>query len=187
MANEANPLTVVITRSVRPGCEEVFESTLKDWIPRLLAFPGHLGVHMFRPSAGSREYAAVLKFRTQAAWDMFRQAPQYLEFLATIRPFLEGESRVETECGLESWFTPPGKPLRPLPRWKMALVTLCGVYPTSLLLGQTIGRWTSDWHFLLSAFVFATLMVGLLTWVVMPLLTRLLHPWLHPEERRALP
>jgi antibiotic biosynthesis monooxygenase (ABM) superfamily enzyme len=32
-----------------------------------------------------------------------------------------------------------------------------------------------------AALVFAGCMVALLTWVVMPLVTRLLHPWLHKK------
>lgn len=186
MDNDAKAVTVVITRKVRPGCEAAFEEAVKVWIPKALSFPGHLGVHMLRPMPGAHEYGAVVKFRTQQEWDAFQQAPEYLEFLAQIRPLLEDEPRVEMECGLESWFTPAGQPLRPLPKWKMALVTLLGVYPTSLLLGQTVGQWTSEWHFLLRVLVFAASMVVLLTWLVMPLLTRLLQRWLHPQERRVV-
>jgi len=92
--------------------------------------------------------------------------------------------RVEELTGLESWFTLPGAALRPLPKWKMAAATLLGVFPTSLLLGETVGRGMVDWPLLLRSAVFAALMVALLTWVVMPLLTRALHNWFYPEHKR---
>src|SRR6266566_8929171 len=108
MGSVTDPVTVIITRAVRPGNEQEFEEAVKAWIPNALAFTGYLGVHMLRPPPGSREYGAVLKFRTQLDWDAFRRAPQYLQFLARIRPHLEDEPRVETVYGLESWLTPLG-------------------------------------------------------------------------------
>jgi antibiotic biosynthesis monooxygenase (ABM) superfamily enzyme len=69
----------------------------------------------------------------------------------------------------------------------MAIVTLLGVFPTSLLLGETVGRWMVGWPLLLRSLVFASLMVALLTWVVMPLLTRILHNWFYPEDNRHSP
>src|SRR5438045_3727743 len=127
MDTSAKPVTVVITRAVLPGSEQAFEEAVKAWVPEALAFPGHLGVHMLRPPPGGREYGAVLKFRTQAEWEAFRLAPEYLHFRTRIRPYLVDEPRVETECGLESWFTTLGSPvLRVPPRWKMAVVTWLG-------------------------------------------------------------
>src|SRR3954451_8078426 len=106
-ANE--PLTVIVSRMVRPGCESAFEDAVKAFIPKALAFPGHLGVHMLRPSPGERTYGAVLKFRSEQDWTAFRQSPEYLLFLAEIEPFVEGPQQEDTLCGLESWFTPIGE------------------------------------------------------------------------------
>ena len=64
----------------------------------------------------------------------------------------------------------------------MALVTLLGVYPTSLLLGATVGPRVRDVPVWLSGLVMAASIVVALTWLVMPLLTRLLHRWLHPQK-----
>jgi antibiotic biosynthesis monooxygenase (ABM) superfamily enzyme len=66
----------------------------------------------------------------------------------------------------------------------MAVATLVGVYPTSLFLGETVGRLTHSWPLFLRVIVFAGSMVGLLTWVVMPSVTRLLRPWLHLETSK---
>ena len=69
----------------------------------------------------------------------------------------------------------------------MAMVTLLGAFPTSLLLGETVGRWMVGWPLLLRSLVLAALMVALLTWGVMPLLTRALHNWFYPEDKGHLP
>lgn len=64
----------------------------------------------------------------------------------------------------------------------MALVTLLAVFPYSLLLGTTVAKWIGGWPVLLSSLAFNALIVAGLTWILMPLLARLLKPWLYPES-----
>jgi uncharacterized protein len=180
----SDPITVIIFRLVRAGQEQAFEDAVKAWIPQALAFPGHLGVHMLRPYPGSREYAAVLKFSTQQEWDAFRQAPAYQEFLAQIRPMLEEEPRVQTECGLESWFTPLGSQvLRVPPRWKMAVVTWLGVCLMVYTVQQILSPLSQSWPPLLTYLIVNAGVVAGLTWIVMPVLIRLFRFWLHPASK----
>ena len=180
----SDPVTVCITRTVKPGCEADFERALHDFVQRSFTLPGQLGVNIMRPAPGSssREYGIIRKFANRDALKEFRTSPEYLEWNQTALDLTEGGGRVEELCGLESWFTLPGAALRALPKWKMAAVTLLGVYPTSLALGETVGRWTQDWPIPWRALAFATPMVAMLTWLVMPLLTLALHKWLHSES-----
>lgn len=184
--DDSGPITVCITRRVKPGSEEAFERALHAFVQRSLALPGQMGVHIMRPAPGSRsrEYGIVRKFTSRGALAAFRTSPEYLEWNQTATDLTEGDGRVDELTGLESWFTLPGAEMRPLPKWKMALVTFLGVFPTSLALGETVGRWTLHWPPVLRSLVFAALMVALLTWVVMPLLTRVLHNWMHPKDHR---
>jgi antibiotic biosynthesis monooxygenase (ABM) superfamily enzyme len=62
----------------------------------------------------------------------------------------------------------------------MAVTTLLGVYPTSLFLSLALGEFVHTWPLLVRSLVIAASMVALLTWVVMPNVTKLLHKWLHP-------
>ena len=148
-----------------------------------------MGVHIMRPApgSGSREYGIVRKFNSRDALSAFRTSPEYMAWNQTALDLIEGDGRVEELTGLESWFTLPGAIMHPLPKWKMAVVTLLGVFPTSLLLEKTVGRGMLDWPPPLRSLVFAVLMVTILTWVVMPVLTRVLHSWFNPEEKRLSP
>ena len=74
-------------------------------IRKALTVPGYLGVQMIRPQAGHQDYRAVVKFRTPEEWESFQQALDYVDFFAQVRPLLAVEPRVETACGLESWFS----------------------------------------------------------------------------------
>ena len=60
----------------------------------------------------------------------------------------------------------------------MAVATLCGVYPTSLFLTYVIGPYIQELHPAFRTLIVAGCMVGLLTWVVMPQVTKVLKPWL---------
>jgi len=180
-ANES--ITVIVTRVVREGDEQAFENAVRAFIPKSLAFPGHLGVHMLRPSPGERSFGAVLKFRSHHDWYAFRQSAEYLGFLAEIVPLLEGPQQEETSCGLESWFTPLGQRVtRVPPRWKMAFVTWLGVCIGVYVVNVGLSWWPSDWLGWLKFFVVNGLVVVLLTWAIMPNLTRLVSQWLHGPE-----
>ena len=61
----------------------------------------------------------------------------------------------------------------------MAVATLVGVYPTSLLLSLTLGKIVHSWPLFARSLIIAGCMVALLTWVVMPNVTKLLRKWLH--------
>jgi uncharacterized protein len=174
------PITVIITRVVRAGSESAFEDAVKTFIPKALAFPGHLGVHMLRPLPDGRDYGAVLKFRSQLDWDSFRQSAEYLAFLAEIAPFLEGSQEEVTLCGLESWFTPMGERVtRVPPRWKMALMTWIGVCIGVYVVNLGLSWWPTDWLGWLRFLVINAFVVVVLTWAIMPILNRLFRRWLH--------
>jgi uncharacterized protein len=56
-----------------------------------------------------------------------------------------------------------------------------GVVPVIMFLSLTLGRLIQNWNFILNNIVFNAFVVALLTWVVMPLITRALHGWLQTK------
>ena len=185
--NPTNTITVSITRTVKPGCEADFERALHGFVQRSLSLPGQMGVHIMRPAlgSGSREYGIIRKFASRDALTEFRTSPEYLAWTSLAVDLTEGTGRTEELTGLESWFTLPGAPLRPLPKWKMAIATFLGVFPTATILSVTLGPAIRSWPLILNSVVFNASIVALLTWAVMPLVTRALHGWLHAEERKT--
>jgi hypothetical protein len=65
----------------------------------------------------------------------------------------------------------------------MAIVTLLGVYPVSLVIGFLLAPQLRQLPLALNVFVVSALIVTGLTWIVMPALTKLLQPWLHTHAR----
>lgn len=180
-------ITIVITRRVRPGREKAFERAVQDWIPRAVTFPGHLGAFLLHPhptadSPRGREYGAVLRFRSMSLWKAFEESLEYREFLESIRPDQVDAPRVEAATGLEAWFRWTGT-TQPPPRWKMAIVTWVGVCLTVGVLGILLGPGMSGWPPVARLLVMNAAVVVVLTWGVMPLLTRLTHRWLRPGRQ----
>lgn len=183
---QGDAITVCISRTVKPGCEADFERALHDFVLRSLSQPGQFGVHIMRPAPGSssREYGIIRKFADRDALTAFHKSHEYLMWTQDVLELTEGNVRIEELTGLESWFTLPGTPLRAFPKWKMAVVTFLGVFPVAMLLSLTLGRVIASWNFIIANLVFNACVVALLTWIVMPVLTRTLHGWLYREERK---
>jgi antibiotic biosynthesis monooxygenase (ABM) superfamily enzyme len=181
----AEPVAVLTLRRVKPGCEERFEADLHVFIARSLHTEGQLGVHVLRPEpgSGSREYGIVRRFSNTEYRDRFYGSPLFLLWESTVAPLTEGGPKRQELSGLETWFTLPGqRSMIPPPRWKMAIVTVVGVWPVSLLVPWLLTPLTGTLSLPLQALCMAVGIVILLTWVVMPLLVRILSPWLqgHP-------
>lgn len=172
---------VAITRRVRAGHEAEFGEKLRRFARESLAQPGTRGVQMLHPAPDSetREFGILRSFATAEDRDAFYRSPQFQAWVAEIAPLVEGEPQNRELHGLEAWFRQPDLP-RP-PRWKMAVATLLGVYPTSLLLGLFVAPHLHGLPHALVALVIGSCMVACLTWVVMPLVTKFLHHWLHPH------
>jgi hypothetical protein len=68
----------------------------------------------------------------------------------------------------------------------MALVTFLGVYAITSILPVFTMPLLSSWNSLLSNLIFSGLVVILLTWVVMPFLTKIFAGWLFVDINRQV-
>lgn len=173
------PIHVAITRRVRPGCETEFQQALRDFFQSSFAHGGVLGATMIVPPPGSnsQEFGILRTFANERERDDFYKSPLFKAWQKKCEPLTETNSWTHRPLhGLEAWFRSPH---HPPPRWKMAVATFLGVFPVATALGILLGPTIRSWHFLLGNALFNACVVVLLTWIVMPLVTRALHPWLH--------
>lgn len=179
------PVTVVVTRRVRPGCEAQYEA----WLQRLLAaaqsLPGYLGTAVQRPSAtGRREYTSVFRFASVADLRAFEESELRQRALAEVAPLVEADAAWRTMTGLEFWFaTPPGTLVPQPSRLRMAVVMMVVVYVLVLSIGAFVGAVFASVPSALRLLVTIAIEVSLMTWVIMPWLTRRLAPWIYPKVR----
>ena len=177
------PVHIAITRQVRPGREAEFQQALLEFMQDSFAHGGVWGASMLTPPPGSKagEYGILRTFRNEEERDAFYESPMFKAWEERARTLTEGEPVYRQLHGLEAWFRAPRNPP---PRWKMAGATFLGVFPVAMILNLTLGPVIRPWHFVLSNAVFNVCVVALLTWVVMPIITRLLNGWLNPQPHK---
>jgi len=178
IAQETGPLTIIVAWRVRQGCEREFEAWRHEISAAALEFPGHMGVNVILPSGTGREYVVIFRFDTYEHLRAWQESDIRRELLKKAEPYREFEPSYRMESGLEYWFAPSGGPASP-PRWKMAIVTVLGVWPVSMLVPRLLNPLIVDQPQLLKALLVSIGIVILLTWAVMPVLVKILRPWLH--------
>jgi hypothetical protein len=177
------PIHIAITRRVRPGCEAEFQQALREFFQTSFAHGGVLGATMIVPPPGSdsREFGILRTFADEKERDAFYASPIFKAWEVKCQPLTEKDSWTARPLhGLEAWFRSPHNPP---PKWKMAVATFLGVFPLAMILNLTLGPVIREWHFVPRNAVFNAFVVTLLAWVVMPVVTRLLHGWLQPQSQ----
>jgi antibiotic biosynthesis monooxygenase (ABM) superfamily enzyme len=181
----SGPVTTTVTRRVRPGHEALYEEFLEGIISAARRFPGHLGVEVFRPQSAAGEYRTVYRFDSQEHLRAWLDSDEHAAWLERAEPHVIGPMRTSFVTGLESWFTLPDQPgAAAPPPYKMALLTWITIFPLITAIVALTGPTLKDLPLAVRLGITTALTVPLMTWVVMPRVTRLLHRWLYPGTSR---
>ena len=177
----ASPVTVAISRRLKPGSEAEFERWVDGIISEGSGFPGFLGSGYIRPAVPDGEHTVIYRFDTPEHFEAWQSSEERLRWSDRSSRFIVGEPHVEKATGLEYWFHDPrdSSDSSP-PRWKQALLTWVGLYPTVLLVAYTVGAAVSGWSIPLRSALTTGLAVPIMTWAVMPFVTKLFRRWLRP-------
>src|SRR6516164_7950186 len=106
MTASAQPIHVAITRRIKPGCEQEFQTALKEFFARSLAESGVHGAAMLVPPPGSSsgDYGIIRSFASAAERDAFYASPLYLDWKKRVSPLSEGEPEMRDLHSLEAFF-----------------------------------------------------------------------------------
>jgi antibiotic biosynthesis monooxygenase (ABM) superfamily enzyme len=188
------PVTVIVTRIAKRDKIREFEVWMDGIIHEAMKFEGHMGVNVIRPSDQSNpEYTIIFRFNTFENLAKWENSEARREWLVKSKQVAEGEPVVEKQTGLEFWFTPrsttgsingdkaPPAPIAP-PRYKMVIVITAIIFLLVSTLLPQIRQLTTGLHVHLSTFLGVAIMALLMTYVIMPSITRLLGPWLSKKR-----
>ncbi|MFO7527856.1 MAG: antibiotic biosynthesis monooxygenase [Marinobacter sp.] len=180
------PLTVVVSRRVRKGEEREFEQLSSQMTERAATFQGYLGTTMFRPSSpDDPEYRIVFKFRDRETLTSWEESEERAELLEQTESLLVQPSEREVTSGIVTWFTLPGQnPVKPPPKWKMTLVSWLALYPAVTLLFVLFGDILAQIPLLARTFLVTAVVMILMSYMLMPRMTRWFSPWLFPKTNR---
>ena len=177
---DVQPVTVTVARRVVVGYEQEFT----DWAEQALAAaarrPGFLGGGVLRPPHAGADWHIVYRFASSDALARWESSDERAELLRQADELIE-QQRVMRTTGLETWFEMPGRTAPAPPRWKMAAVTILAIIPIAYVLNVLLLPRVAGWPVLVRTLVFAALLTSLMTWAVMPRMTRWFANFLYPR------
>ena len=176
-------VTAVITHRVKAGRQEGYEEWIKGISAAAREFEGHLGVNILRPQPGSQpDYVIVLQFDAcnhLTAWLTSEIRDSCSE---RVKPLIQDQETIQILSGLESWFQLPKQPGHKAPkRYKQAILVWVGVMIVSLGVSPLVAPFLSFLPWLLKVAVNVVITVVLLSYVIMPRLSRWFKEWLFAD------
>ena len=174
------PVTVLYSRRVKPGREAEFEAWARGILAAARQFPGHLGASVL-DAPGSRERHILFSFADPTSLRAWLDSKERRRWLARVEELLEADRGLQQLTGLETWFKLPGATvptMKPPPRWKMWLVSIIAVYSLVLAFQALAVPRMARLPLPLRALLFPLVLLTLMTFVVMPVVTRVLRRWL---------
>ena len=184
LMSQNESVTVVVTRKVKRGRESEYE----DWLRRLLeeskSMKGYLGATIQKPAPGSTEYTSVFRFDTVDNLRKFEESQLRSRYLREVVDYVEADAIWKKFTGLEFWFSPPKGTVIPQPsRFRMSLVMITVVFGLVLSIGQLVGMVAVEVPSYIRLFVTISIEIFLMTYVLMPRITRLLAKWIYPSSK----
>lgn len=180
-------VTAIVTRSVRPGHEAAYEAALAALQADGARFDGYLGATTQRPAPGAATpvYTSVIRFASVAQLRTFERSARRAAFAAAVAPHVMADAAWAEQTGLEFWFSPPAGTVVPQPvRWRMAVLMVVVVYGLVTLVGAAVAALWPQGPPWLRLLLTIAIEVALMTWWLMPLLTRRLARWIYPASRQ---
>ena len=197
----AHPITVAIERRIDPSRTVEATSWMQAGTDLAAGFAGVLGSGWVRAGEGSDLWYMLYRFRDIPTLEAWEDSPQRSWWLDSGRAFAS-EVRVERRTGIEGWFDAsfathveprhPGHAPSPVtgpvqqpipaapPRWKQAVTIWLGFFPTNLLASWLLGfvPGFAEWPLIARVLLSTVLLTPVMTYAVLPWVTRMLRPWL---------
>lgn len=180
-----NLATVFISHRVDADREADFRAWQKRVTEVESTFPGFRGSELFSPVPGVQDtWTIMYEFDSAEHVNGWLDSPQRAALLEETKEFQDFEvHRLPRPFG--TWVPASNRDGTDgvgAASWKTALAVLVGLYPTVVILTIAIAEAWPGVPLWLSLLVGNVLSVSLLTWVVMPVVTRALEFWLVPAE-----
>lgn len=178
--------TVLIRRTARPGREAALEQRLQEILATGDRFPGYLGAVILRGGdAGAHSRHVILRFTDEQGWERWQGDADHIEMVARIDAESCGGAQRQGAEGLAGWFDLPGtSPFKAPPKWKMASITWLAIFPLLVVVTSALAPITYTLPNYLRLAVGTAATVPLMTWLVMPAMTRLFRAWLYRPPGR---
>jgi len=183
--SSSEPVTALIVRNVKPERIEEFEKWALGMHHVVRGFEGYLGTDIIRPHDHAQpEFVIVVRFDRYEHLRAFMESTEREEWLKKSEEMTVGKMHVQEAQGFTPWFVLPDAalPLVTPPKYKMALLTILALYPSLLVLGTLLSYLFQSWPRPLLIFINVLILVPMMTYYIMPWVTRVFQSWLYPKD-----
>jgi uncharacterized protein len=183
-------VTVSIRRRIKAGHEAEYEAGLARTLTDAVSQPTMHGATILAHGGTPPEYEILLHFDNEAAVAAWTSSHELRAWLDATDFLADGPPVIESYDAQNAWLIEPDTALAAPPRYKVAILTWIGIFPVITVLLAVFGSHLAGSPVVVRALVLTVLAIPLMTWVVMPLVTRAFVRWLRPtgarrrEERR---
>ncbi len=173
----AGSLTLVSSIALRPGAEAAHRTLHDRAVAAARKFGGLVRAELLPAVPGVQpETVALLTFASHEDLERWLSSAERRETLEAIAPYTEGNRTTNVVGGFAGWFAQHSA-TEPR-RWKQALAVLAALVPVSIVLTKLRLTLAPGLPNMLGVGLGAAANVVVLTWIVMPSLTRALSGWL---------
>lgn len=179
------PVTRIARRRPLRGKEAEYEVLVREMFASMRNTTGFISADLLPPEQIGDEYQVIVHFSSEAALQEWDKSHVRSEIHARMRGIAESEPEYRRLSGLEAWFTSAVVPasMHP-PRLRMAIVTWIGIFPTVSLVLWFIAPLMQSIPFLLRTALLTILVVVIMTWIIMPRLTKIMRGWLSTTVKK---
>lgn len=174
------PVTLMVARRVRDGRYHDLLAWLHEGEQLAADFPGYLGSGVLAPPPGDDEFQIVFRFADEQTLDSWEHSASRRAWLQRGSE-LFGQPHEHRARGIDTWFG--GNDSAPPPRWKQSVAIWLAFFPVSLLFNLMFGGALSELSLVMRILLTTMALTPLMTYLFIPLSTRLLAPWLQTPPR----
>ncbi len=175
-------VSVVVFDRVKPGHRTAFE----DWQDRVISeirrVNGFVGVSSKRHEGVQNEYFTLFQFDSNQNLQHWLNSDTLKRYLREVGQYTESAPKVSLHQGLDIFFHKRGSTVRQPPFHKKVFLGIIAVYPLIIIVGKLF-HWLvpgfGKLPFELGLFFEVIIISTLMTYPVMPGLTKWLRPWLY--------
>lgn len=188
----------IVTSRIAPDRLDEYSQLRNEMDSVVSRAPGFVSLETFPPSDGDDIWVTSITFMTPENLETWLSSPERARMREKLADLAEDDVRT-VPTGFGQWFSVNATAMVQTPAWKQAMTVLAVLFPMVSIVNITIGDavgagWTIDGQPIykglglpLPVVVFIGNTIGtiLLTWVLMPIVTRLLAWWLDPGATRT--
>ena len=186
--NSDKTVTVIVQNLVKTEYLDRYENWRNGVNHELASFKGFMGLEVIPPSGGKShgktlEYHIIFRFDNYPNLQKWQESDCLELKLKEASEFLDSKFNIQYVDGMELWYDlPKGRPVFGKPSYfKQVLVVIMTVYPLIIGAGWLLNVFFHMDGLNPSIVIFFNVIIvaALMTYPVMPYVTKLLQPWLY--------